>query len=799
MSRVVDLGALGSGGFTVQGAAAGDLAGMSVSAVGDFNGDGFGDFIVGAPLNDSGGSYSGAAYLIYGHAGGFAGIDLANLQPAQGFRIQGDSANDHAGLSVSGAGDVNGDGFDDLLVGAVGHGMLGYGFNLEAYLIFGRAAKPAGIDLTGLSASDGVSISSNIGTGYTGHVASAGDINGDGFADVLLGSPYDLNSRGAAYVIFGGNTIPGQIDATNPGSHGFVITAGTELFHVGGNVADAGDVNGDGFDDMLVTAQSSGFNFYGSVPHAYVIFGKESASANVDLSNLSPSDGFVINGTNAYYASDFSVAGAGDVNGDGFADIIFGSTYDNGYAGAAYVVFGKAQGLGSVNLANLAPSSGFVIHGIDAGDLAGISVASAGDVNGDGYDDIIIGAESADGDADTAGAAYLIFGKPGGFTNIDLADLPQSVGVAIHGISTFDQTGLSVSGGVDLNGDGYDDVIIAAPYQDAGGTDAGEAFVLFGSPTLQRHPTDDFNGDGRSDILWRNDDGRLVDWLGTASGGFTGSGSGSTVPVDWQVAGTGDFNGDGRADILWRSASSGAVADWLGTPSGGFVGNGAHFHASVAASWQVAGIGDFNGDGRSDVLWMNDDGRLVDWLGTTAGGFASNGAHSANTISAGWEVAGIGDFNGDGRSDILWRNADGRVADWLGTASGGFAGNGGNSRSAVSTDWQVAAIGDFNGDGRSDILWRHTDGRIADWLGTVTGGFIGNGANSAAAVSTQWEVATTGDYNGDGTDDILWRNPSTGEMTNWLGDASGGFVDNSAHAGHTVETQWHVQAIDYLG
>jgi hypothetical protein len=148
MSRVVDLGALGSGGFTVQGAAAGDLAGMSVSAVGEFNGDGFGDFIVGAPLNDSGGSYSGAAYLIYGHAGGFAGIDLANLQPTQGFRIQGDSANDHAGLSVSGAGDVNGDGFDDLLVGAVGHGMLGYGFNLEAYLIFGRAAKPVFVPKT---------------------------------------------------------------------------------------------------------------------------------------------------------------------------------------------------------------------------------------------------------------------------------------------------------------------------------------------------------------------------------------------------------------------------------------------------------------------------------------------------------------------------------------------------------------------------------------------------------------------------------------------------------------------------
>ncbi|HEU4696194.1 MAG TPA: M10 family metallopeptidase C-terminal domain-containing protein, partial [Sphingomicrobium sp.] len=234
---------------------------------------------------------------------------------------------------------------------------------------------------------------------------------------------------------------------------------------------------------------------------------------------------------------------------------------------------------------------------------------------------------------------------------------------------------------------------------------------------LNHDAANDFNGDGRSDILFRHDDGRLVDWLGTQSGGFAGNGanSSSSVALDWQVAGTGDFNGDDRVDILWRSSATGRISDWLGTTSGGFTGNGANSNNAISTDWQVAGIGDFNGDNRDDILWRGSDGRIADWLGTTSGGFTGNGANSASAIAAEWQVAGVGDFNGDHRDDILWRNSTtGQIADWLGTASGGFTGNGANSASAISTDWHVAGVGDFNGDGRDDILWRNDDGRIAD-------------------------------------------------------------------------------------
>jgi hypothetical protein len=326
----------------------------------------------------------------------------------------------------------------------------------------------------------------------------------------------------------------------------------------------------------------------------------------------------------------------------------------------------------------------------------------------------------------------------------------------------------------------------------------GGVQISIGSSAPIQDVADDFNGDGRSDILWRDDSGRIIDWLGTANGGFSGNGAHSSniIDTDWQVAGTGDFNGDGHVDILWRSTSTGQIADWLGTANGGFAGNGAHSRTSVSTAWEVAGVGDFNGDGRSDILWRNPTtGQTADWLGTANGGFSGNGAHSANSIATDWQVAGTGDFNGDGIDDILWRNSTtGRIADWLGTANGGFTGNGANSGNNVAAAWQVAGIGDFNGDGHSDILWRDsTTGQINDWLGTATGGFTDNGAHASTTLATNWQVAAIGDYNGDGIDDILWRDTTTGQVTNWLGNPSGGFADNSAHAATTVDTHWHVQ------
>jgi hypothetical protein len=314
---------------------------------------------------------------------------------------------------------------------------------------------------------------------------------------------------------------------------------------------------------------------------------------------------------------------------------------------------------------------------------------------------------------------------------------------------------------------------------------------------LQQDAHNDFNGDFKSDLLWRNDNGNLTDWIAQANGSFATNSANlsSTVTTDWHIVGTGDFNGDGRVDILWRNANSGQLSDWLGTSSGSFVSNSANFSSTVTTDWQVVGTGDFNGDGISDILWRNaNSGQLSDWLGTSNGGFVSNSANLSSTVTTDWHIVGTGDFNGDGIDDILWRNANsGQLSDWLGTSNGGFVSNSANLSSTVTTDWQIVGTGDFNGDGTSDILWRNANsGQLSDWLGTSNGGFVSNSANLSSTVTTDWHIASIGDFNGDGIDDILWQN-TNGQLSNWLGQSNGGFIDNSSHAATINSPGWHVQ------
>jgi Ca2+-binding RTX toxin-like protein len=311
--------------------------------------------------------------------------------------------------------------------------------------------------------------------------------------------------------------------------------------------------------------------------------------------------------------------------------------------------------------------------------------------------------------------------------------------------------------------------------------------------------SNDFNGDGRSDVFWRETGGgAFSNWLGRPDGGLVNNDSAAYkvgVPVEWRVAGSGDFNGDGRSDILWRN-DDGRITNWLGRADGSIGNNDANALSTVATSWRVVGTGDFNGDGRFDILWRNEDGRLTNWLGRADGGFANNDGTAMSTVATSWRVAGTGDFNGDGRFDILWRNEDGRLTNWLGRADGGFTNNDGTAMSTVPTSWQVVGTGDFNGDGRDDLLWRNADGRLSSWLGRADGGFTNNDAVALSTVATSWHVADTGDYNGDGRSDILWRNDNGG-LTTWLGRADGGFINNDVNAFATVPTNWQVQN-DYL-
>ncbi len=481
MTPVVDLTALlAVQGFVIQGDAAGDRVGFSVSAAGDVNGDGIDDLIVGAPYGVDGGRYAGEAYVIFGTAGATRGrIDLTTLAAGDGFIVQG-SAISLVGFQVSGGGDVNGDGIDDLIVGAP---LVNYGGG-GAYVIFGKVgATRSTVDLTGLAASDGFFVkgaNENVLVTVGRSVSSAGDINGDGLDDLIIGAVYGIDGvtiAGQAYVVFGKTgATRGQVDLGSlAASDGFLIQ-GEVNGYAGWSVAASGDVNGDGLDDLIVGAP-------GDSSGAYVVFGKAGATRGpIDLASLAASDGLSIR-YDTERSAGVSVASAGDINGDGIADLIIGAPDEARAAGEAFVIFGTTGTSRSViDLANLAATDGFIIRGDSARDALGVSVASAGDFNGDGIDDLIVGASFGDDGGTDAGEAYVIFGKAGATRdNIDLTGLAAGDGFIVQGDAAGDWAGWSVAAAGDVNADGFDDLIVGAPRGDDGGSNAGEVYVIFGT------------------------------------------------------------------------------------------------------------------------------------------------------------------------------------------------------------------------------------------------------------------------------------------------------------------------------
>lgn len=301
----------------------------------------------------------------------------------------------------------------------------------------------------------------------------------------------------------------------------------------------------------------------------------------------------------------------------------------------------------------------------------------------------------------------------------------------------------------------------------------------------------DFNGDGQSDILWRNDNGGVTSWRSTGSG-FAPNYSRDffNVPVDWHVAGIGDFNGDGRRDILWRN-DDGGVTSWHSNGDS-FVPNYVNDYSKPPTDWQVVGVGDFNGDGRDDILWRNDDGGLTSWH-SNGDSFAPNYVNDYSKPPTDWQVAGVGDFDGDGRDDILWRNDDGGLTSWHSNGAG-FTPNYVYDYSRPPTDWQVAGVGDFNGDGRDDILWRNENGGLTSWR-SAGASFAPNYGNDYSKPPTEWQVAGVGDFNGDGRDDILWRNDDGG-VTSWRSNGMG-FTPNYNNDYSKPPAEWHIQAGGY--
>ena len=323
------------------------------------------------------------------------------------FTFEGDSTGVDFAISVSGAGDVNGDGIADLIVGVPSDDSNGRNS--------GSARVLSGVDGSVIYTFDGDSAFDDFGRSVSG----AGDVNGDGFADLIVAAPNADNNgvaRGIVRVFSGED--------------------GSVLYNFDGRSGSGADVNGDGFSDLIVGAFGDSNN------------GSNSGSVRV-FSGVDGSVLYSFDGDSAGDLFGFDVSGAGDVNGDGFADLVVGAFGDsnNGFDSGSARVFSGVDGS--------------VLHNFDgdsAGDSLGISVSGAGDVNGDGFADLIVGAPGADRNGTNSGSARVFSGVDG------------SVLYTFDGDSAREQFGDPVSGAGDVNGDGFADLIVGALFSDSNGT-----------------------------------------------------------------------------------------------------------------------------------------------------------------------------------------------------------------------------------------------------------------------------------------------------------------------------------------
>lgn len=467
----------GTGGFVIEGEAAGDGAGISADIVGDVDGDGLADVLVGAP----GAGTAGRAYLVLGKAD-TASVALADVAMGiGGFVLDGDGTGEDAGTAVAGAGDVNGDGLADLVVGAPEGGPIPAGG--RTYVVFGKSdTMPVALADVYLGVGGFVIRGAGFDDNSGSTVAGAGDVDGDGLADVLVGAqlanPGGLGNAGRCYVVFG-RADTSQIDVATLGSGGFYIDGVEALDEACSAIAGLGDMNGDGLADVAVGAPADEDDLV-LQGRTYVVFGKAD-SATVALADVAMGvGGFVVNGEAVGDFLGLAVGGPGDFDGDGYADLGLGTAnvdLPGVFAGRGYVVLGKSDGaaLPLTELTNRL--GGFPLLAESANDELGWAAAGAGDVDGDGFGDLVISARRANPPPGVdAGRTYVVFGGNVSGSLTHLGDDGDDVIVGGPGLDVI----VAGAGADELHGEGGSDILYGGAGDDLIGVRSGQFFRVRG-------------------------------------------------------------------------------------------------------------------------------------------------------------------------------------------------------------------------------------------------------------------------------------------------------------------------------
>ena len=673
------------------------------------------------------------------------------------FRVTG-APGDQLGTSLETA-DLNNDGFREIIAGAPGTGRV--------YIIDYHNFPAASRDLS--TAQPGVTTVTGPGIGY---VLAAGDITADGIFDLAIGSPSVSSGAGAVYVVNGQAAALGAAISLPAGASS--TFAGLDAGDNAGSGLWIRDVDGDGRWDLVIAAHDADGpgNTRPGAGEAYVVFGRAAQPAV-----LTPNS--TIYGAAAGHRLGYRVW-VGVITRDEPDDIALLARGANGGFGEGYVVYGRPRDSFPPVIDLATNVDRRIISDESQGAMERIVVW---EVTGEGAEDVIFGVPSAQSgagrvyfsisptlNAEAAGGATagggdlvvnIIVNRGQSWTTPirlkNRTNIPVSWEISINqpwlsvspatGTSTASQDGLFnlVSTGGSLAPGLYSG--LARVFTTNSHLDTSLGITVNMRVAAPSRDPGDFSGDGIFDLIWQHQtNGALALWRmnGTSLIGGEPFNPGHLSDTNWKIVGTGDFNADGHPDLLWQHQTQGFVSVWFMNGPNQVSAASLTPDRVADTNWKIVATGDFNGDGRRDIAWHHQtEGWVSVWL--MDGTRLMNGTLlTPNRIpDVNWRVVAAGDFNADGKTDLVWRNqATGKLSIWLMDGTRLMDGVWMTPDQVVDTNWQIKSVGDVNGDGRPDLIWQHAgSGSLAAWFMNGTVMTAGRSLTPAAVMDLNWKIA----------------------------------------------------------